>query len=79
MTAPAQTEIKTPTWTGQSLPRKEDERLLKAQGAFVDDEGIYRMGYAHFVRSPKSFPLMSAKPRLWAGSSPPSPVMRSRR
>ena len=52
MTAPAPTETKTPTWTGQSLPRKEDERLLKAQGAFVDDEGMYRMGYAHFVRSP---------------------------
>jgi CO/xanthine dehydrogenase Mo-binding subunit len=46
------TEVQAPTWTGQSLPRKEDERLLKAQGAFVDDEGMHRMAYAHFVRSP---------------------------
>ena len=54
MTAPTTEATKTVQWTGQSLPRKEDERLLKAQGAFVDDEGMHRMGYAHFVRSPHS-------------------------
>ncbi len=52
MTAPTTEQVATTTWTGQSLPRKEDERLLKAQGAFVDDEGMYRQGYAEFVRSP---------------------------
>ncbi len=52
MTAPAKEQTTTTTWTGQSLPRKEDERLLKAQGSFVDDEGMYRQGYAQFVRSP---------------------------
>jgi 2-furoyl-CoA dehydrogenase large subunit len=52
MTTPTQTTVAAPTWVGQSLPRKEDERLLKAQGSFVDDEGMHRMGYAHFVRSP---------------------------
>ena len=52
MTAPTTEATKTVQWTGQSMPRKEDERLLKAQGSFVDDEGMYRMGFAHFVRSP---------------------------
>lgn len=52
MTIREKTEVQAPTWSGQSLPRKEDERLLKAQGAFVDDEGMHRMAYAQFVRSP---------------------------
>lgn len=52
MTAPAQKTVDAPTFVGQSMPRKEDERLLKAQGSFVDDEGMHRMGYASFVRSP---------------------------
>ncbi|NNF09634.1 MAG: xanthine dehydrogenase family protein molybdopterin-binding subunit, partial [Acidimicrobiia bacterium] len=52
MTAPTTDKVATTTWTGQSLPRKEDERLLKAQGSFVDDEGMHRQGYAQFVRSP---------------------------
>jgi 2-furoyl-CoA dehydrogenase large subunit len=39
-------------WVGRSLPRKEDERLLRGQGAFVDDEGMHRMGHAWFLRSP---------------------------
>ncbi len=52
MTAPTTEATKTVQWTGQSMPRKEDERLLKAQGSFVDDEGMYHMGFAHFVRSP---------------------------
>jgi 2-furoyl-CoA dehydrogenase large subunit len=54
MTAPTTTDVtrEAPTWRGQSVPRKEDRRLLQAQGSFVDDEGMIRMGYAHFVRSP---------------------------
>lgn len=54
MTTPTTTEERTTTtrWTGQSVPRKEDRRLLKGQGSYVDDEGMMRMGYAHFVRSP---------------------------
>ena len=51
-TAPTTEAPPTTRWTGQSLPRKEDARLLKGQGAFVDDEGMHRMGYASFVRSP---------------------------
>jgi CO/xanthine dehydrogenase Mo-binding subunit len=39
-------------WSGQSIPRKEDGRLLKGQGTFADDAWQQRMGYAHFVRSP---------------------------
>ncbi|HZO49033.1 MAG TPA: xanthine dehydrogenase family protein molybdopterin-binding subunit, partial [Gaiellaceae bacterium] len=37
---------------GQSVPRKEDERLLQGQGVFVDDVKRHGMGYLHFVRSP---------------------------
>jgi len=37
---------------GQSIPRKEDGRLLKGQGMFADDVWMHRMGYVHFVRSP---------------------------
>jgi 2-furoyl-CoA dehydrogenase large subunit len=40
------------TWSGQSVPRKEDQRLLQGQGTFADDTWQGRMGYAHFVRSP---------------------------
>jgi len=39
-------------WSGQSIPRKEDRRLLKGQGKFVDDTWMFRQGYVHFVRSP---------------------------
>ncbi|MFZ0044112.1 MAG: xanthine dehydrogenase family protein molybdopterin-binding subunit [Solirubrobacteraceae bacterium] len=39
-------------WTGKSVPRKEDRRLLKGQGQFVDDAWMFRQGYVHFLRSP---------------------------
>ena len=42
----------TATWTGQSFPRKEDERLLRAQGEFGDDTPISRLAHLCFVRSP---------------------------
>src|SRR5438045_1648794 len=37
---------------GQSVPRKEDRRLVEGQGVFVDDIKRHGMGYLHFVRSP---------------------------
>jgi CO/xanthine dehydrogenase Mo-binding subunit len=37
---------------GQSIPRKEDQRLVQGQGVFVDDVKRHGMGYLHFVRSP---------------------------
>ena len=37
---------------GQSIPRKEDRRLVEGQGVFVDDIKRHGMGYLHFVRSP---------------------------
>ena len=39
-------------WAGQSVPRKEDKRLVQGEGLFVDDMKRHGMGYAHFVRSP---------------------------
>ena len=40
------------TWTGKTVPRKEDDRLLKAQGEFGDDTPIAHLGHVVFVRSP---------------------------
>jgi 2-furoyl-CoA dehydrogenase large subunit len=37
---------------GQSVPRKEDRRLVQGQGVFFDDVKRKGMGYLHFVRSP---------------------------
>jgi 2-furoyl-CoA dehydrogenase large subunit len=39
-------------WIGQSIPRKEDKRLVQGQGMFFDDVRRHGMGYVHFVRSP---------------------------
>ena len=37
---------------GQSIPRKEDKRLVQGQGVFFDDIRRHGTGYVHFVRSP---------------------------
>jgi CO/xanthine dehydrogenase Mo-binding subunit len=39
-------------FVGQSIPRKEDKRLVQGQGLFFDDVKRHGMGYVHFVRSP---------------------------
>src|SRR5579862_9729543 len=44
--------VPTVTWSGQSVPRKEDKRLVQGQGVFIDDMKRHAMGYLHFVRSP---------------------------
>ncbi|HEV8461713.1 MAG TPA: molybdopterin cofactor-binding domain-containing protein, partial [Gaiellaceae bacterium] len=49
--APEQTEVGK-AWSGQSVPRKEDKRLVQGQGVFVDDIKRHGMGFIHFVRSP---------------------------
>ena len=46
-----QTETK-PGYAGQSVPRKEDKRLVQGEGVFFDDVKRHNMGYVHFVRSP---------------------------
>jgi CO/xanthine dehydrogenase Mo-binding subunit len=37
---------------GQSIPRKEDARLVQGQGLFFDDVRRHGTGYVHFVRTP---------------------------
>jgi CO/xanthine dehydrogenase Mo-binding subunit len=49
---PSQVEEAQKTWAGQSIPRKEDRRLLQGEGVFVDDIKRHGMGFIHFVRSP---------------------------
>jgi CO/xanthine dehydrogenase Mo-binding subunit len=39
-------------WIGQSVPRKEDQRLVQGQGLFFDDVKRHGTGFVHFVRSP---------------------------
>ncbi len=51
-TAPERVELERGAYKGQSIPRKEDKRLVQGQGVFVDDVRRHGMGYVHFVRSP---------------------------
>jgi 2-furoyl-CoA dehydrogenase large subunit len=44
-------EVKT-TWTGQSLRRKEEDRLVRGNGKFIDDYKLEGMLYMRLVRSP---------------------------
>jgi len=39
-------------WVGHSLPRKEENRLLRGRGRFADDIKLREMLYLRFVRSP---------------------------
>jgi CO/xanthine dehydrogenase Mo-binding subunit len=52
--APTTVEVEAPAeqWSGRSVPRKEDRRLVQGQGLFVDDVKRHGMGFVHFVRSP---------------------------
>ncbi len=52
ITSSPATDRATRAWSGRSIPRKEDARLVKGQGSFVDDGGLQGQGYAWFVRSP---------------------------
>ncbi len=45
-------EQQTSGWVGKQLPRKEDSRLLRGRGKFVDDIKLRDMLYLCFVRSP---------------------------
>ncbi len=48
------TDNKTDTirWTGKSIPRKEDDRLLKGQGRFADDIRRHNEAHVYLLRSP---------------------------
>jgi len=48
----AATRERVESWTGKSVPRKEDGRLVQGEGSFIDDLGMHGQGYAWFVRSP---------------------------
>ncbi len=52
MTAALGSEHATTGWAGRSLSRKEDDRLLRAEGEFGDDTPIERLAHLQFVRSP---------------------------
>ena len=52
VTTSEETTILQKGFVGQSIPRKEDRRLVEGQGVFFDDVKRHGMGYLHFVRSP---------------------------
>src|SRR3981081_2437096 len=39
-------------WVGKSVPRKEENRLLRGRGMFADDIKLRAMLYLRFLRSP---------------------------
>ncbi|WP_127125534.1 xanthine dehydrogenase family protein molybdopterin-binding subunit [Georgenia sp. SYP-B2076] len=39
-------------YEGQAMLRREDDRLLRAEGEFADDTPVFRLAYVQFVRSP---------------------------
>ncbi len=45
-------EVLEKGYIGQSIPRREDKRLVQGLGTFFDDVRRHGMGYVHFVRSP---------------------------
>lgn len=48
----AENSTSTRAWTGRAMPRKEDDRLLRAEGEFGDDTPVAHLGHVFFVRSP---------------------------
>jgi CO/xanthine dehydrogenase Mo-binding subunit len=49
---PERVEAPQKGFAGQSIPRKEDRRLVQGQGVYFDDVKRHGMGFVHFVRSP---------------------------
>lgn len=47
-------------WVGQSIKRKEDERLLKGEGQYLVDLTAPRMAYLGFIRSPHASAVINA-------------------
>ncbi|HEY6303615.1 MAG TPA: xanthine dehydrogenase family protein molybdopterin-binding subunit [Terriglobales bacterium] len=47
-------------WVGRSIPRKEENRLLRGRGQFIDDMKMREMAYLRFVRSPYAHARINA-------------------
>ncbi len=45
-------KVSIKTWSGQSIPRKEDGRLVKGQGRFADDIRRHHEAHVYLLRSP---------------------------
>ncbi|HKS88045.1 MAG TPA: xanthine dehydrogenase family protein molybdopterin-binding subunit [Stellaceae bacterium] len=62
-------DIRAP-FVGQSLPRREDRRLLTGAGEFVADIALPRMSHAVFVRSPLAHAHIRAVDLARAAAAP---------
>jgi CO/xanthine dehydrogenase Mo-binding subunit len=51
---------KSSNWVGKSLPRKEENRLLRGRGRFADDIKMRDTLYLRFVRSPYAHAKITA-------------------
>ncbi len=51
-TAPSDSRPKKGEWVGQPIRRKEEGRLVRGEGLFVDDYALQGMLHLQFVRSP---------------------------
>lgn len=52
MSTVTQDKVGTKTWSGQNVPRKEDDRLVKGQGRFADDIRRHNEAHVYLLRSP---------------------------
>src|SRR3954471_2817050 len=60
----------TGAWMGRSVPRLEDESLLRGRGRFVDDIELPGLLHAVFVRSPVAHALLKGMGAASARSLP---------
>ena len=67
-TAPEQVEAPQKGFAGESIPRKEDERLLHGQGLFVADVMMPGTLHAAFLRSPHAHARIGAVVAVVAGA-----------
>jgi len=57
-------------WVGQPLKRREEERLVRGQGLFVDDYALAGMVHLQFVRSPYAHARITRVDTGGAAASP---------
>jgi len=57
-------------WVGKGLPRKEDNRLLRGRGKFIDDIKLRDMLYLKLIRSPYAHAMLVEVETSAAGALP---------
>ncbi len=63
-------EAEKKNWVGKPVPRKEEKRLLRGRGKFIDDMKMRDMAYLRFVRSPYAHAKVASIDTLAAQALP---------